>query len=387
MKSTEFIREAAPGQQMTDAEYAAQQAQGQANLNTLKGVGQKIAGALGSGRAAPAATPAVPTPLSDREGNQIASGTPGMNWNAQPAPAPSFRTPGAAQAGQGGTAPVAAPAPSFATPGAAQAGQGGTNYTTGAEQDRPHRTDAGGDETTRNDYPFTPPAIRRPGQQTSGPRPVARPKPVQAATPAVTTPDYDYTDPMGTDDASSIMAASRAGQAARAAVAPASAPARSVAVKPGDTLGKIAAAAGTTVAAIMAANPTIRDANKIAAGQSIKLPGAPAQAATPAARAPLKPGLGSSPMRTAQPAQAATPAPKAPGQFTLPAADAAQNAAATAKARADYAAAGPAEKAQIEKITGMQPTVKPGLGSSPMRESSFDHSVNSMRRLSNMLKG
>jgi len=55
-------------------------------------------------------------------------------------------------------APVqnADPVPSFRVPGAAQAGQGGTNYTTGVAQDRPHRPDAGADQTTRNDYPFVP---------------------------------------------------------------------------------------------------------------------------------------------------------------------------------------------------------------------------------------
>jgi LysM domain len=45
----------------------------------------------------------------------------------------------------------------------------------------------------------------------------------------------------------------------------------SVTVKSGDTLSKIAAANGTTVQAIMAANPSIKDANKIAAGQTVKL--------------------------------------------------------------------------------------------------------------------
>ena len=46
-------------------------------------------------------------------------------------------------------------------------------------------------------------------------------------------------------------------------------------------------------------------------------------------------------------------------QFNLPAADAAQNAAADAKAAADYAAAGPAEKAEILKTTGTPPAAAP----------------------------
>lgn len=45
----------------------------------------------------------------------------------------------------------------------------------------------------------------------------------------------------------------------------------SVTVKSGDTLSKIAAANGTTVQAIMAANPSIKDPNRIAAGQTVKL--------------------------------------------------------------------------------------------------------------------
>jgi hypothetical protein len=43
-------------------------------------------------------------------------------------------------------------------------------------------------------------------------------------------------------------------------------------IKPGDSLSKIALANGTTVAAIMAANPNIKDANKIQAGASLNLP-------------------------------------------------------------------------------------------------------------------
>jgi len=44
-------------------------------------------------------------------------------------------------------------------------------------------------------------------------------------------------------------------------------------VSQGDTLGAIASRNGTTVAALMAANPGIKDANKIGVGQSIVLPG------------------------------------------------------------------------------------------------------------------
>lgn len=43
-------------------------------------------------------------------------------------------------------------------------------------------------------------------------------------------------------------------------------------VKSGDTLSQIAKRMGTTIKALMAANPNIKDANKIRVGQTIKLP-------------------------------------------------------------------------------------------------------------------
>ena len=91
MRSIEFLREAGPGDPgfiPTDAEYAAQQAQGQKNLDAIKGVGQKIAGAFKGNKQA--ATTVAPTPLTDTYGNTIASGTPGVNWNAQSAPVNSM---------------------------------------------------------------------------------------------------------------------------------------------------------------------------------------------------------------------------------------------------------------------------------------------------------
>ena len=43
-------------------------------------------------------------------------------------------------------------------------------------------------------------------------------------------------------------------------------------VKSGDTLSQIAKRMGTTIKALMAANPNIKDANKIRVGQTIKTP-------------------------------------------------------------------------------------------------------------------
>ena len=72
-------------------------------------------------------------------------------------------------------------------------------------------------------------------------------------------------------------------------------------VAAGDTLSAIAAKNGTTVAALMSANPDITNANQIAVGQQIKLP------TTPIAPAPVAP-------TAALPITPATPvvAPKAP---------------------------------------------------------------------------
>jgi LysM repeat protein len=99
--------------------------------------------------------------------------------------------------------------------------------------------------------------------------------PGQGATPA-TTRGYPnpVTDPEGYKKAiNQGLLKKYAGDAqpAAASATPTPAAASSVTVKPGDTLSKIAAANGTTVQAIMAANPSIKDANKIAAGQTVKL--------------------------------------------------------------------------------------------------------------------
>jgi LysM repeat protein len=53
---------------------------------------------------------------------------------------------------------------------------------------------------------------------------------------------------------------------------PAPATSGSVKVKSGDTLSQIAKAKGTTIKAIMAANPSIKNANMIRVGQTIKIP-------------------------------------------------------------------------------------------------------------------
>jgi LysM repeat protein len=93
----------------------------------------------------------------------------------------------------------------------------------------------------------------------------------QAANPAATTPAA--TPPAATPPAATPPAAGGTYK-----------------IKSGDNLTNIAKANGTTVQAIMQANPQIKDANKISAGASLNLPGAAqsGQAANPAA-APAAP--------------------------------------------------------------------------------------------------
>jgi len=78
-------------------------------------------------------------------------------------------------------------------------------------------------------------------------------------------------------------------------------------IKPGDTLSAIAKKNGVSVADIMAANPAIKDPNKIRAGAALTLPSA-------TGNAPYKGGVGSTPVKPATPA---TPAPATtPGSKT-----------------------------------------------------------------------
>lgn len=391
MRSKEFIKEAGrngsfddsgmPINQIpTDAEYAARQAQGQKNLDALKGFGSKIAGAFkGNNQAAtPADDDTEPGYVVGADGNPITSadGTPWRTPNSripkakampayqardlrdpnslnqpadvalpqtqrnlrdpnllnQPAPAYVDRIP-AVKPVEPAPAPVqnADPVPSFRVPGAAQAGQGGYNYTTGVAQDRPHATNAGADEITRNDLPFVPytgpepkSVVKPVVKPVQNPEPIPRrkvpksvvqvspdkqnlattkttltPDEIKAAQEALRDPTIGardkayYTELLKNQSAQPSNNATpvatkepiyrgsesgkdyvnpaqlRGAQPAAASATPATA--GSVVVKSGDTLSKIAAANGTTVQAIMAANPSIKDANKIAAGQTVKL--------------------------------------------------------------------------------------------------------------------
>jgi LysM repeat protein len=126
-------------------------------------------------------------------------------------------------------------------------------------------------------------------------------------------------------------------------------------IKPGDTLGKIAAANRTSVADIMKLNPQIKDPNKIAAGASINISAGNQTAATQArtgvnlSNTSAGGGRGSQgvPPKAAAPAQAAAPA----GSTTTPTPAASLGGQSFADAnKAAIAAGAPA---------GTQPTTAP----------------------------
>ena len=216
----------------------------------------------------------------------------------------------------GEPAPVqnADPVPSFNVPGAAQAGQGGTNYTTGVAQDRPHANNAGADEITRNDLPFVPytgPEPKPDVKPKPNPTPIPRrkvpksvvqvspdkqnlattkttltPDEIKAAQEALRDPTIGprdkayYTELLKNQPAHPTnMSYDKNGKAlfpmanplANQNAQPVPAAAGSVVIKPGDTLSRIAQNNGTTVQAIMALNPSITNADRISAGQTVKL--------------------------------------------------------------------------------------------------------------------
>ena len=322
MRSSEFLNEAGrDGTPMTDAEFAAQQAQGAKNWDSIKGFGQKIAGALGGN--AQAATP-YPDAATAR-----ASLTPSqLKWLGGADPMDKYimaRMPAPLPGETAGAAPAAAaPAPNVAQ-----------NAATVSQL---------GDKT-----PAAPAA------------PAATP--VADAVAASGQPD----DVTGVDAAvaANTAAAANTGQQTTppAKAKPASDPkvlalqqqliAAGAKIKADGVMGP------ATRAAQKQFGGNVTDANQSSAetARLARQNTAPAQAATPPAAVSPRPSIGLASQfewdrqyakthnsnGTPMGAQAATPAPAAP--------------------------------------------LKPGLGSSPMRESNFEESVNRMRRLSTLLKG
>lgn len=142
-------------------------------------------------------------------------------------------------------------------------------------------------------------------------------------------------------------------------------------VQQGDTLSQIAERFNTTVQELVGLNPQLSAASGATGGQGLNpdvifpgqqitlppgTPGADVYAGGVGTNANTMADIakGQVPDSAITQGMAAKGQAAAGGnQFDLPTADAAQNAAADTKAAADYAAAGPAEKAEILKTTGM----------------------------------
>lgn len=371
----------------------------------------------------------------DREGTPIKSGTPGVTWDAggekavvqtAQAAAPQSkgdvhagaagyntdleRIPGAAQAGQQGynyQPPAEPAAPAFAgqtnefdgvdaerdriaqlagvgrTPGEAQAGQGGYNPDVV--------------QTSTPDPAAAAKLPTRPGQQTSGPTAKAAPgvrpaivgyassmglykngKPDPVAIKAFQTKNGLTPDGIiGPDTSGAILSAAKPGAAGSGRGQ------QGVVATPGAAGGGRGKQGVAPAGIQQAATPAVprRDSNtqRQTLAKTMPGPGGPApvaQAATPAApAAPLKPGLGNSPMRGGQPAQAATPA-----ATVAPAATPTTAAGAAAAARAKMGLA-------TRPVTAPTNAQMAKLQESTGKQSSFEYSVDHMRRLSTMLKG
>ena len=142
-------------------------------------------------------------------------------------------------------------------------------------------------------------------------------------------------------------------------------------VQSGDTLSQIAERFDTTVQELVGLNPQLAAASGATGGQGLNpdvifpgqqitlppgTPGADVYAGGVGTNANTMADIarGQVPNNAITQGMAAKGQAAAGGnQYNLPTADAAQNAAADTKAAADYAAAGPAEKAEILKTTGM----------------------------------
>jgi LysM repeat protein len=117
-------------------------------------------------------------------------------------------------------------------------------------------------------------------------------------------PENDHRDP-GAIDINKLMrfaAVEVAKAKGTTPPAPARSTARTVVVRAGQTLAGIAAAAGITLAALLAVNPNIHDPNRVVPGQVVTVPPSP----SPSWTFPIHP----TPKPTATPKPAPRPAPK-----------------------------------------------------------------------------
>ena len=374
MRSSEFLNEAGrDGTPMTDAEFAAQQAQGAKNWDSIKGFGQKIAGALGGNAQAATPYPDAATARASLTPSQLKwlGGADPMDkyiMARMPAPLPG-ETAGAAPAAaefqtpaQIGNAPGGSSAPSAALQTPAQIGNapGGSSAPTVAAT--PSVADAVAASGQPDDVTGVDAAVAantaaaaNTGQQTTPP---AKAKP--ASDPKVLALQQQLIAAGAKIKADGVM-----GPATRAAQKQFGGNVTDANQSSAETARlarqNTAPAQAATPPAAVSPRPSIGLASQFEwdrqYAKTHNSNGTPmgAQAATPAPAAPLKPGLGSSPMRPT----AAGAAAAARTQMGLP------NRLVTAPTDA--------QMAKLQESTGKQ--------------SSFEESVNRMRRLSTLLKG
>jgi hypothetical protein len=366
MRSIEFLREEGAGndQPMSDAAYAAQRAQGEKNLNAVKGFfGGKPAAPAAANPAPPGTSidpivrqrlgygPATQKEIADyqatnpnygklvsSDGRPVQSGTPGVTWNA-----------------------------------------GGEQAVTKAAQ------------TAAAAAPVAPPTTLEPA-----PLPALEPAPLPAAAGSV--------DPnageLGNQTPSTRMPpAAAAPVAPPTTLEPAPLPAAAGSVDP--NAGELGNQTPST--RIPSDEKYPRTVAPAAPANRDSMPFKQAFADARASGVPTFTWKGKS-YSTQLAKQSATPNPfpagtvknAAGGLTTTNAGGAATSVTRNSRPVVPGSLRAIQQNNQAAAATGKQPTVlpaapaapsKPGLGTSPMRESKFDESVNLMRRLSTMLKG
>ena len=413
MRSIEFLREEGPGndQPMSDAEYAAQRAQGEKNLNAVKGFfGGKPAAApaAAAAKVAPAGTSIDPIvrqrlgfpPATQKEIADYQAANPGYGKVVDSSGRPITTGSGGPVAAGGEqsvikAAQTAAPAlptgtidPNAGELGNQTPGGGGVNRNAGELGNQDPSLDTirknAGLVGTQNQAPDAAAPAALPtgnidpnagelGNQTPSTRmppavaaPVAPPTTLEPAPlPAAPTGTVDpNAGELGNQTPSTRIPSDEKYPRSAAPTAAPTAPA---------TAQEIANLNG------------IANINKIRAGQILKMPNGstytvkpgdtlgkiaamPAQGATPVPK--TAPKVSPNPVPAPKPAPGATPAPVDPTKLSV----------------AQRMATQPSPVDQFRAKVGI-PAGGTSPAARPVRESKFDESVNLMRRLSNMLKG
>jgi hypothetical protein len=387
MRSIEFLREYSPeAGPMTDAEYAAQQAQGQKNLAALKGVGQKIAGAFqGNNQAAAPIVPLV-NPYQGADAAKFAAmtpadqafytqggGNPDINDPYIAMRAPNKVKPPAPNLGAGALASTSSAEQSSAAPAASPSlGAGALASTSSAEQSSA-AAPAAAERSPEQDMGAGAAAPERSPEQDMGAGAAAAPEdnPEQqfgagaaapAATPAAATPTSTA--------ANKAMTPAITAYASRMGLLTNNKP-NVDAIKKFQTANGLTAdgiIGGKTAGAILSAQKPGGNA------ANLRGPAAPGQAATPAPK--VKPPRYKTPQEYDREITrfSKTSDPKLPPNARYIATLQAEKAALAGQGAA------PAGQAATPTTSGGRPVAAPAART-------FEESVDMMRRLSTMLKG